>query len=255
MVEHIMVVDDDWSMRTLFSTVLTDEGWLVSDHNYDTIKLTEIRQLRPDLIILDINMHQGGAGWSFLQLLKMDNTTADIPILVNSTASQLSSEIETYLTTRHILLLHKPFDIQSLVDIIQDIFVRVKQAQIPIHISSLLTILVVEDNGTLRKLITLVLKMEGYKVMTAVDGKQALDAVSNVQFNLILLDIGMPVMNGFEFLRAYDDQLVQHTPVVILSGEANSITERLPSFVIDKIAKPFEVNQLLKVVSKYAQLT
>lgn len=254
MAEHIMVVDDNWSMRVLFSTILSDENFLVSDHNYDTVNLTEVRQLHPDLLILDINMHQSGAGWAFLQLLKMDAATADIPILVCTTAGHLSAEIETYLASRQIILFHKPFDIEALVNIVRQIFTQASHVPAPIHHSSLLTVLVVEDNSTMRKLITIVLKMEGYKVMSAGDGRQALDAVSNVQFSLILLDIGMPIMNGYEFLRAYDQRPVVHSPVIILSGEANSITESLPSFVIDRVAKPFEVKHLLLLVNKYAQL-
>jgi CheY-like chemotaxis protein len=253
MTEHIMVVDDEWSMRVLYSTILRDEGWLVSDHTYATIKLTEIRQLHPDLIILDINMHQDGTGWSFLQLLKMDNTTADIPILVCTTADDLSPEIETYLAARHIILLHKPFEIECLVRTIQQTLAQAKQTHAPINLSSFLTVLVVEDNNSLRKLITIVLKMEGYKVMTAANGVEALDAVSNVQFSLILLDIEMPIMNGFEFLKAYDLQPMEHAPVIILSGATDTMSENVPPFVIDRVSKPFDVNHLLLLISKHTQ--
>jgi DNA-binding response OmpR family regulator len=82
---------------------------------------------------------------------------------------------------------------------------------------------------------------------------RALNAVSEAEHCLILLDIDMPIMNGFEFLTAYERQLRPHTPVIILSGEQNILTRVLPAFVIGVIPKPFEIRQLLDAVEKYAQ--
>src|SRR5207248_7469114 len=70
-----------------------------------------------------------------------------------------------------------------------------------------LPILVVEDSESLREALTTVLGLEGYPVVTAVNGLLALDAVSHADYCLILLDIAMPVMDGFEFLVAYGRQL------------------------------------------------
>jgi CheY-like chemotaxis protein len=68
-----------------------------------------------------------------------------------------------------------------------------------------------------------------------------------------LLDLAMPVMNGYEFLKAYEQQLRPHTPVIIVSSEDDIRSHHLPSFVVDVLAKPFTIRALLHLVTKYAQ--
>jgi CheY-like chemotaxis protein len=116
-----------------------------------------------------------------------------------------------------------------------------------------LPILLVEDTADLRDSISSILRLEGHQVITAANGLIALDTISRTDFCLILLDIAMPIMNGFEFLSAYDQQLKPHIPVIILSGEKNILTRVLPSFVVDVLPKPFEVRHLLRLVEKYTQ--
>jgi two-component system response regulator VicR len=65
-------------------------------------------------------------------------------------------------------------------------------------------ILIVEDEVTLNEAYQLILEQQGYDVMVAFNGEEALQATKNVEPDLILLDLRMPVMDGVEFLRAYD---------------------------------------------------
>ena len=116
-----------------------------------------------------------------------------------------------------------------------------------------LPILVVDDNDELRDSTTLVLRMEGYRVVTAYNGLVALDTVSRADYCLILLDIAMPVMNGYEFLKAYQQQLRPHTPVILVSAERDILTHVLPLFVVEVLPKPFSIHQLLGLVGMYAQ--
>lgn len=111
----------------------------------------------------------------------------------------------------------------------------------------------VDDTEVLRSAIETILQLEGYLVVTADNGLGALDALAHGEYCLILLDIAMPIMDGFEFLKAYDLQLRSHSPVIIISGEENIQLSALPSFVMDVISKPFDISHLLQAVEKYAQ--
>ena len=87
--------------------------------------------------------------------------------------------------------------------------------------------------------------IEGYQVVSATNGIVALDAGAQAEHCLILLDIRMQVMNGYEFFTAYNRQLRPHCPVIVLSGETNMQRQLLPSFVVDVLSKPFEMPYLL----------
>jgi DNA-binding response OmpR family regulator len=250
---RIMVIDNTESLRQLFGFVLADEGWQVFSYEYFQADLAAVQQLNPDLIILDFDRSQGGVGWVFLQLLRMDDTTAAIPVLVCTAMLNLSPEIEGYLAARSINVVHKPFNFKRLIAIVQQALSQASQAEELISGDVLLPILVVDDNQSLREAMASILRMEGYQVVTASNGMLALDAVTHAKYCLILLDIDMPVMNGLEFLTAYNQQPGPHTPVIIVSAQGLEVTKIVPSFVIDMISKPFQVSHLLMRVNQYIQ--
>lgn len=254
MAAHIIIVDNDDAMREFLTLTLHDEGWQVFGYPYAHVDQVVLEQLHPDLIILDFNIRDGGTGWELLQLLKMEDTTANIPILIMTTTVHLSAEIQGYLSARNISIVHKPFDLDKFLPLVQITLTLESQASVILSSDHILPILVVEDTKDLRETLATVLQLEGYQVVTADNGLLALAAVYNAEYCLILLDIAMPIMDGFEFLKIYDQQLMLHIPVIILSGEADILTKTLPSFVVDVLPKPFEINQVLQVVEKYAQL-
>jgi DNA-binding response OmpR family regulator len=249
----ILVIDNDKSMRDLFTVCLIRAGWQVFSYPYAQINLAALEQYGPDLIILDFDLQNGGKAWEFLQLLKMDDTTARIPIMITTTASHLSAEVRGYLLTRYISVVHKPFDLKTFVALVQKTLTQASQAGDIFSGDRSLPILVVDDTKALRETITTVLGLEGYQVVNAENGLVALETVSRADHRLILLDIVMPIMNGYEFLSAYNRQLRPHSPVIIFSGEPDIETRVLPSFVVEVIPKPFEISHLLGLVEKFVQ--
>ena len=250
---RIVVIENDEHMRDLLTWELKKAGWQVFGYAYKDIDLSAVQEHRPHLIILDFNLRDGGLGWEFLQILKMETTTANIPILITTTSFHLPAEVRGFLLARYITVVHKPFDLKGFLALVQKILMLANQESIIFSCNRILPILVVDDKEELRDNMATVLGLEGYQVVTAENGLIALDRVSRAEHCLILLDIAMPVMNGFEFLRAYDQQLGPHSPVIIISGEKDIRSQILPTFVMDVLPKPFEISQLLKVVGKYAQ--
>ncbi len=116
------------------------------------------------------------------------------------------------------------------------------------------TILIVEDDQGIREAIQDALEAEGYKVLTAADGKAAMDVLQKVAMPcLILLDLMLPIMNGWEFLealRADSGNMLAAIPVVVTSAAgstANSAVQRAQGY----IKKPIDLALLLGAVEKY----
>ena len=106
-------------------------------------------------------------------------------------------------------------------------------------------ILVVDDEQTVRDFLQRTLEKAGYDVITAANGQEALDKISQFDVSLVLLDIMMPRLDGFEVLARMPQDL--NIPVIMLSGIRDETTkiDSLGLGADDYIAKPFSVGELL----------
>ena len=111
---HILVIDDEPTIRALLVEVLTEEGYRVSSHSTYFDDLDLLVDLGPDLVILDIVLGGKQAGIDFLEALKADPRTARIPIAVCTGANHLNDRINARLTEWDCLLICKPFDLDDL---------------------------------------------------------------------------------------------------------------------------------------------
>jgi CheY-like chemotaxis protein len=108
-------------------------------------------------------------------------------------------------------------------------------------------ILVVDDNKLNRKLLTRALKEQGHTSATAENGKQALEMLSAEEFDVVLLDILMPVMDGYETLsRIKQDERLRHIPVLVISAveEMDSVLRCIEMGATDYLTKPFKADLL-----------
>ncbi|WP_156292006.1 response regulator [Oceanobacillus salinisoli] len=112
-------------------------------------------------------------------------------------------------------------------------------------------ILVVDDQMGIRLLLTDILENEGYEVQEATTGKQALDKIHKTNFDLIILDYKLPIMDGAEVLQKMEEDGVE-VPALIMSGLTESIGAEAKKFPLVKkvIAKPFNVQELIQLVNK-----
>jgi CheY-like chemotaxis protein len=251
----IVVIENDKLMQKVFSLTLNSRGWDVFTYSYADIDIPSLSQLHPDLIILDFKEPLSKRAWSFLQMLKMDDTTAKIPILITATLNVMTVELRAYLALQYIQIVYMPFDLGSFTEIIQRILSLASEPKVRFSNNRTLPILVVEDNEDLRDSLTTILNLEGYQVVSANNGLLALEAVYKAEHSLIFLDIQMPVMDGYEFLKLYARQLRRHNPIILLSADTTVRSRVFPTFVVDIISKPYEINDLLKSTEKYAQAT
>jgi two-component system chemotaxis response regulator CheY len=111
-------------------------------------------------------------------------------------------------------------------------------------------ILVVDDDEAIRELIAIVLSDEGYGVQTARHGAEALDLIDLDPPDLILLDMRMPVMDGWQFSRTYRQRSSLRAPIVAHTAGRDSLDAAAQIAAADYLAKPFELERLLDVVAR-----
>lgn len=115
-----------------------------------------------------------------------------------------------------------------------------------------LPILLVDDDESILSTVRLLLTEEGYPVVVAANGKEALQHIATQKPSLILLDMKMPVMDGWAFAMAYRDFPGPHAPIVVMTAAHDARQRAAEIAADDVIAKPFDVNRLLDIVRKYA---
>jgi DNA-binding response OmpR family regulator len=112
---RILVVNDTQEILELFRMLLEEEeGYDVVLSGFPIQQLKEIEQIKPDLIILDLVLGDEKTGMQMLQMLKMQRSTAAIPVLVCTAALQIVREQEGYLVSQGVHVVFKPFEIDDL---------------------------------------------------------------------------------------------------------------------------------------------
>ena len=205
----VLVIDDDDEARDIVKRVLEKDGFDVStaSNGIDGIKLA--RELRPAVITLDVMMPDLD-GWAVLRLLKADPDLHDIPVvmltIVDDKSRGYSLGATDYLT--------KPIDRERLKSTLS----RFQKGEEPGPL------LVVEDDEAARKLMAKSVAEIGWQVTEASNGQEALERLEQQKPDLILLDLMMPVMDGFEFLIQMRANKEWHDlPVIVLT--AKDLTE------------------------------
>ncbi|MDJ1181161.1 response regulator [Roseofilum sp. BLCC_M91] len=119
------------------------------------------------------------------------------------------------------------------------------------------TLLVVDDNPTNIKVLFNFLKEEGFKVLVAKDGLNALEKLTSIQPDLILLDIMMPGIDGFETChRIKEDPKINTIPIIFMTAlaDANNKVKGLSSGAVDYITKPFQQEEVLARINLHLKL-
>jgi CheY-like chemotaxis protein len=197
----LLVIDDDPTAHDLVKRKLASESFNIVSALDGADGLSKARSANPDLILLDILM-PGKDGWTVLAELKADQALNEIPIIIISMLdddqSAQSLGAAAYMT--------KPVDKDRLVGNIQAIFGDATEGK---------RALVVDDDAEARDITTRMLSAQGFEVETAENGAVAFSLVSD-GFDLVVLDLSMPVMDGFEFLSRLDDLALEAVPRVIV---------------------------------------
>ena len=199
----VLAIDDDPNVINLIAQELEEEGYQVVGAARALEGIVKAQDLQPHAITLDIMM-PGMDGWEAISRLKSDPTTANIPIIVLSILD--NKELGYRLGADEYLV--KPVDRDALTRVLQRFEGRGHE------------VLVCDDDPVVIELTRQLLEDDGWTVRGASNGQQALDQIGQKRPDVLLLDLMMPVMDGFETLgrlRANPD--TADLPVIVITAK------------------------------------
>ena len=199
----VLVVDDEASVREFMLRFLERQGYAVITAANGIEALARAREHHPAAITLDVMMPDID-GWTVLAALKGDPDLADIPVILVT----IVDEKQRGYTLGATDYLVKPVDRSRLAAILQSLCGRTAGR-----------LLLVEDDANARAIMRSAVEREGWTVVEAEHGRVALECMELAQPDVILLDLMMPEMNGFEFLAVLRDRDAwREIPVIVVSA-------------------------------------
>jgi CheY-like chemotaxis protein len=240
-VKKVLVIDDDKDMVDVIKEHLNKKGYDVTVINSSQEALKAAIDIKPDLITLDLLMPNID-GFTIAELLKQNPSTKNIPIVIISAIFEKERAfklgISDYIT--------KPFDPSELFNSIKKIEENITgQMQKK-------KILVVDDDPDISSVLALSLNEQSYNVLNAYDGLQAVAAAKREKPDMIILDLMLPEMDGFEVLKKIkSDSETMQIPIIIITGRGDDDREKAIKLGANKyLLKPFTVKSLLEELDK-----
>jgi len=221
----VLVIDDDATTQELLVRYISKLGYqvVVADNGSKGLELAQ--QIQPDVITLDVMM-PGMDGWTVLTELKKHPQLQHIPVIMLSMVAD--QELGYALGSADYLL--KPIE--------QAQILKVLQKYCPMKQDNYL-IMIVEDDPMTRDLNREMLQRHGWQVILANNGKIALTLAEKQPPDLILLDLMMPEMDGFEFItRLRRHQTLKTIPVIVLT--AKDMTQADRTYLTDSVNAIFQ---------------
>jgi signal transduction histidine kinase/DNA-binding response OmpR family regulator len=207
----ILVIDDDVNIRELFQKQLTQLGYAVAVATDGNQGIEFAYKLQPDCILLDVNMPELD-GWQVLSRFKNDSQLSSMPVImmsINFDKQEGSAMGATDCLDKTLLHSQLPILLQKH------------------HIGKNALVMVVDDDEDQREVMTMLLEDKGLQVLTAENGQIALTHLEHKKPVLILLDLTMPVMDGFQFLEHKQTQAQWASiPVIVLTSKNLSASEQ-----------------------------
>jgi PAS domain S-box-containing protein len=204
----VLVIDDDEDVRELCTRVLTKRGFWAQAVPSGSQGIELAARLRPDAIVLDVKM-PGMSGWDVLSKLKLSEKTSSIPVIMLTVMHQ--EEIGRALGAVDYLI--KPLDPKALIATLRR---HIRQEGV--------RVLVVEDDPSTREMIRRTLEGAGHIVTEAENGQVALDRLDTDAPDIIVLDLMMPVMDGFTFLHHLRTS-TNHANLPVIVATARMLSE------------------------------
>lgn len=208
----VLVIDDDPLVRDLLNGHLTRHGYHAVLATSGEEGLRFAREHRPDAITLDVLMPRMD-GWAVLTALKDDPDLADVPVIMLTIVEDRNLGFSLGATD----YLSKPVNQKKLIGILERHCATEERAQV----------MVIEDEEPTRRMMRLILEKEGCTVIEAEHGGVALERLAERIPNLIVLDLMMPEMDGFEFLsQVSKNDAWRNIPVVVMPAKKLTASER-----------------------------
>lgn len=245
----IILVDDDPHIRDVFSRLLKARGHTVITAADGLNAVILIKNNIPDLIILDRNLPLT-TGENVFKKIREISRTIKIVIL---TGYDDEASKEHYLEMGASKFISKSEGITAIISKIEEVInnsnLNKKETHQEKEEEKKTVVMVVDDDEHIRGFISKFIKSKGYDVITASNGKEALEILNKRKVCIILLDIFMPEMNGVEFLNIINKE-IEKPHIVVISGNEDEEIARgfLRNGAVDYIKKPINLERLELII-------
>ncbi|MEO1979812.1 MAG: response regulator, partial [Fuerstiella sp.] len=235
---HVLVIDDDPNVRELLSWFLTEEGLQVITASGGTDGIELAARHTPSVITLDLIMPDID-GWSVLAALKASERTANIPVVLVTVLDD--SHRGYYFGAADYV--SKPIEGD-----------RLKQVVRRYCGNETSTVLIIDDNPKDREIVRRVLQNDGCRIVEATDGADGLKKFEKSPTDLIILDLVMPVMDGFTFIEEIRRRTkTEMPPIIVLTAKEMTAENRnrLHGMVSEVIQKsPFDRRRFVQEIHR-----
>ncbi|MCD6116034.1 response regulator [bacterium] len=255
--KEVLVVDDDKSVHVLFGKLLKSMGVIVKnfENGNDVVKYLESPHPIA-LVILDLLM-PGVDGFEVLKKIKSSEKTKDIPVVIY-TGKKLTSRDRSRLNENYALLLQKTSETpETLLNQLNNLVMPSLREAIDKAMQEeeeAVRILLAEDDPSGQKLMRLLLSQLGYAVDLAGTGQQVLDMLKKKDYDIVLMDMEMPVMDGFTATRKLRSmEKYKDMPIIALTAHAMKEHKKktLEAGCTDYLSKPINRDKLQDILNKY----
>jgi CheY-like chemotaxis protein len=269
--QTILIIDDENDSLYIMSHYLRENKYQVIFPQDGESPVELIKKYKPFAVTLDIIM-PSQSGWEILQEIKSNPETKNTPVIMTSILSERGRALEMGAAEYFV----KPFDPQGLLDFLNKLYeksnrrskllefprllsLRKKTSRLDAlkameNINSGASILVVDDDDDSRYALGLMLQNSGYKLHFARDGREGIRLAESIEPDLILMDIMMPGMDGYEATRTLKAQdKFREIPIIAVTAKAmkGDREKTIESGCDDYIAKPFDSEEIQRVIIKW----
>jgi signal transduction histidine kinase/CheY-like chemotaxis protein len=260
--KSVLIVDDNQTNRQILK--LHFESWgmkpFLVESGQEALQLMADSEILPEIAILDMQMPEMD-GIQLAKLFKASAILSKIPLILLSS----TGDIESIPPHLFVAQLSKPTKLNALYEEVLDVITDLARKNKMNESQSILDpglsnriplrILIAEDNKVNQKLAISLLNLMGYRVDAVSDGTQVLEILRKQDFDLILMDIQMPEMNGIEATVKIMETIPPEKQPYIIALTANAMVgdreKCLNSGMVDYMAKPIKINELQAMIKKW----
>jgi len=253
----VLIVDDNENARLTFEEYIKPiaKKYYSVSNGLDAIEALKINEY--DLIILDYKM-QPINGFETIKIMKSNTQIKKIPKIILATAFGKNIIQDDLIKYNIENILMKPIQRDILLKSINKLFSediqneKEKLNDINMHVKSI-KILVAEDNEINQIVVVENLENKGFKVDVANNGKEAVDKVKLNNYDLILMDLQMPILSGYEASQEIVNKYKKDVPIIALSADVfDGVKEKVEEHGMkDYVSKPIDFNILFEKIDKY----
>ena len=246
--QSILIVEDDEITREMLKKSLETNEFKVSVAKNGKEGLERVKRAKPALILLDLMMPEMD-GFEFAEELRENKEWLDIPVVV-ITAKDLNSEDHNRLKGNVEAIMQKGSYTKD--ELLNEVGHRIKKAKRESIIMS--KILIVEDNEMNRDMLSRRLMRKGFEIVMAEDGQKGVDMSKSENPDLILMDLSLPVMDGWEATSTIKgDPETNSIPIIVLTAHAmaGDREKALAAGADEYDTKPIEFKRLLGKIKEF----